>query len=66
MSETVKKGVIGVKRMGVILWCVTAICYLSYLATTSTEVPTSVIVTAMTWIAALGGVDKWKQVMDAR
>jgi hypothetical protein len=67
LSDTVKKATMGVKRMGIILWCVTAICYLSYLSKPATgEVPTAVIVTAMTLIAAMGGVDKWKQVMDAR
>ncbi len=65
MSKKAKKAPMGVKRMGVILWCVTAICAIVYMAKPVTgEVPTSVVVTALTLIAALGGVDRWKQVKD--
>ena len=64
MSET-PKNTVGVKRMGVILWCVAAICVVVWMAKPTTgEVPTSVIVTALTLIAALGGVDRWKQARD--
>jgi hypothetical protein len=62
MTDTIKKGAISIKRMGVILWCVTAICVVVYITKPTTgEVPISVIVTAMTLIAAMGGVDVWKQ-----
>ncbi len=52
----------GVKRMGVIFWCVTAICVVTYLAKPDTgEMPTAIVITAMTLIGTLGGVDVWKQ-----
>ena len=71
MPEVVKKAVMGVKRMGVILWCVTAIVLLVFLNLHygNPEVEGKVVfqlseyitITAMTLIAALGGVDVWKQ-----
>ena len=62
MTEQVKKAVIGVKRMGVIFWCVAAICFIAKLAKPDTgEIPTAVIISAMTLVAAMGGVDVWKQ-----
>ncbi len=62
MSENVKKTVMGVKRMGVILWCVTAISAIVYMSKPATgDIPTSIVITAMTLIAAMGGVDVWKQ-----
>jgi Na+/H+ antiporter NhaD/arsenite permease-like protein len=60
--EGIKKAVIGGKRMFVILWCVAAIVAVAYLAKPSTgELPTPIVITAMTLIAAMGGVDVWKQ-----
>ncbi len=63
--ETAKNAVMGIKRMGVILWCVTAIVLIVFLclyyADAKEVVPTSLIITAMTLVAALGGVDVWKQ-----
>jgi hypothetical protein len=62
MADKLKEVVMGTKRMGVVLWCVTAICAVVYMAKPDTgEIPVSVIVTAMTLIAAMGGVDRWKQ-----
>ncbi len=62
MPEIVKNTVIGVKRMGVILWCVTAIGVCAWLAKPVTgDIPTPIVITAMTLIAAMGGVDVWKQ-----
>ncbi len=62
MAETVKNAVIGTKRMGVILWCVTAIAVVAFIAKPVTgDIPTPIVITAMTLIAALGGVDVWKQ-----
>jgi hypothetical protein len=62
MPEVVKNTVIGIKRMGVILWCVAAIVGVTYLSKPGTgEIPMPVIITAMTLIAAMGGVDVWKQ-----
>ena len=60
--EAIKKAVIGGKRMFVILWCVTAITAVAYMAKPTTgEIPTPIVITAMTLIAAMGGVDVWKQ-----
>ncbi len=64
MVEPIKKAVIGVKRMGVIFWCVAAICYVAALAKPDTGIPTAVVISAMTLIAAMGGVDVWKQGRD--
>ncbi len=62
MTEVIKNTVMGVKRMGVIFWCVTAICVVVYLAKPATgEIPSSIVITAMTLIGAMGGVDVWKQ-----
>ena len=62
MVEQIRKTVIGVKRMGVILWCVAAIAGIVYLAKPVTgDIPASIVITAMTLIAAMGGVDVWKQ-----
>lgn len=66
MTDTVKSAAIGIKRMGVILWCVAAICLVVYITRPDTgETPMVVIITALTLIAALGGVDRLKQVKDA-
>ncbi len=62
MTDQVRKTVIGAKRMGVILWCVAAIAGIVYLAKPATgDIPTPIVITAMTLIAAMGGVDVWKQ-----
>lgn len=69
MSEF-KNAVMGVKRMGVILWCVAAIVLIIFLNLSyghiddgngGTHMPVYVTITAMTLIAAMGGVDVWKQ-----
>lgn len=65
MVQEIKNGAIGVKRMGVILWCVAAICIIVYMAKPVTgEVPTAIIVTAMTIVGTLGGIDRWRQIKD--
>ncbi len=62
MPETAQKAVIGIKRMGVILACVAAITVVCWMAKpVSGNIPTPVVITAMTLIAAMGGVDVWKQ-----
>ncbi len=68
MAETeketgiVRNTVMGAKRMGVILWCVTAIGVVTWLSKPVTgDIPTPIVITAMTLIAAMGGVDVWKQ-----
>ncbi len=65
MPEIVKKAAMSVKRMGVIIWCVAAIVLVVFLSlyysqTEGAEVPEYIIITAMTMITALGGVDVWK------
>jgi hypothetical protein len=71
MTEVVKKAAMTLKKMSVILWCVTAIVVIVFLAYfygqpavdggNAVEVPTAVIITAMTLIAGLGGADVLKQ-----
>ena len=62
MTEVIKNTVIGVKRMSVILGCVAAIVGVVYLCKPVTgDMPTPIVITAMTLIAAMGGVDVWKQ-----
>jgi hypothetical protein len=67
MTEVVKKAVMSMKKMSVIIWCVTAIVVIVFLAFfygqpavdggNAVEVPSAVVITAMTLIAALGGAD---------
>lgn len=62
MTEVIKNSVIGIKRMGVILWCVAAIAAVTFMSKPETgDISTPIVITAMTLIAALGGVDVWKQ-----
>ena len=62
MTEATQKAVIGVKRMMVMVSAITAIAGVTYMARPATgEIPTSVVITAMTLIAAIAGVDVWKQ-----
>ncbi len=70
MVEAIKTAVIGIKKMSIILWCVTAIVVIVFLAyfysqpsedSTAVSIPTAVVITAMTLIAALGGADVLKQ-----
>ena len=64
-KETLAKASISIRRMGVILWCVAAIVSLVfmnlYYAEHDKTIPQYITITAMTFIAALGGVDVWKQ-----
>ncbi len=71
MAETVKNAVMGIKRMGVILWCVAAIVLLVFLnlhygqvgedGKAGFQLSEYITITAMTLIAAMGGVDALKQ-----
>ena len=61
MTEKVRNAVIGIKRMGVILWCVAAIVMIIYLHLSYETDMAYPSITAMTLIAAMGGVDVWKQ-----
>jgi phosphate/sulfate permease len=61
MTQPVRNAVIGVKRMGVILWCVTAIVAIVFLHLHYAEDMGAPSITAMTLIAAMAGVDVWKQ-----
>jgi hypothetical protein len=56
-----KGAVIGLKRMGVIFWCVLAIVMVVFLNLHYAEDMGAASITAMTLIAAMGGVDVWKQ-----
>ncbi len=59
-KEHIKNAVMGTRRMGVIFWCVAAICFVVYMAKDN-DIPTAIVISAMTLIAAMGGVDVWKQ-----
>jgi phosphate/sulfate permease len=61
MSETTKKAAIGLKRMGVLMWCVMAIVVVVFMHLAYTVTMGAPALTAMTLIAAMGGVDVWKQ-----
>jgi hypothetical protein len=60
-KNPVTKSVIGVRKMVVLLWCVTAIVVivLAHIITKTTMAYPSIV--AMMLITALGGVDVWKQ-----
>lgn len=61
MTDQIKNAVMGIKRMGVILWCVAAIVLIVFLHLHYAEDLKAPSITAMTLIAAMGGVDVWKQ-----
>jgi hypothetical protein len=58
--DTVKTGAIGIKRMAVTICCVGAITFIDYIHTIRGENMTTGSITAIAVIAALGGVDVWK------
>lgn len=60
-KKAVYDAAMGIKRMGVILWCVLAITAIIGLHLYFKEDIKAGAITAMTLIAALGGVDVWKQ-----
>ncbi len=69
MTEIVKNAVMSIKRMSVILWCVASIVLIVFLSlyygqTAEGAHGDGVMYTAMTLIAALGGVDVWKARKD--
>jgi hypothetical protein len=67
MVEAIKNAALGIKRMSVIIWCVTAIVTIIFLSYHYGQRPEAVlispyvIITAMTLIAGLGGIDIYKQ-----
>jgi hypothetical protein len=61
MTDQIKSVVMGGKRMGVILWCVAAITFVVWTHLHYNEDIGAGAITAMTLIAAMGGVDVWKQ-----
>lgn len=65
MVQQIKDGAIGIKRMGVILWCVAAICVIVGMSKPATgPVPTPIVLAAMTIVGTLGGIDRWRQMKD--
>jgi UDP-N-acetylmuramyl pentapeptide phosphotransferase/UDP-N-acetylglucosamine-1-phosphate transferase len=65
MVQEIKNTAIGVKRMGVILWCVAAICVIVWMAKPATgAVPTPIVLAALTIVGTLGGIDRWRQIKD--
>ncbi len=67
IKQAAKAGAMNLKRMSVILWCVTAIILIVWLnlfygngSEENNILPHYVNVTALTLIAALGGADVWK------
>lgn len=59
-KKTVKKAVMGVRRMTVIIFCVVGIAAIDIVHAVLMEPMTAGTITAITLIAALGGVDVWK------
>lgn len=55
------KSPIGARRMIVLLWCVTAIVGIVFMHVTKDKAMSYGALIAMMLIAALGGVDVWKQ-----
>jgi hypothetical protein len=60
MAEMIKNAAMGIKRMAVVICCVIAIGAIDVYHTYSAEPMTAGTITAITLIAALGGVDVWK------
>ena len=58
--QTVKNGAMGIKRMAVTICCVGAITFIDYVHVAKDEAMTTGSITAIAVIAALGGVDVWK------
>lgn len=68
MAEEVKKkkptqSVMGIKRMALQMWCVFAIAGIEYMHSVGKPESSYVTLVAILMIAALGGVDAWKQGM---
>ena len=60
MTDALKDAALGVKRMAVTICCVGAITFIDFTHTAPAKEITSTSITAMCLIAALGGVDVWK------
>lgn len=70
MADAIKNAAMGIKRMGVIFWCVGAIVLIIFLALSygqpgtdgkSVAISDGILYAAITVIGTLGGVDVWKQ-----
>jgi hypothetical protein len=60
IKKTVRKPVMGARRMAVVIFCVVAIATIDIAHAVLMEPMTAGTITAETLIAALGGVDVWK------
>lgn len=63
LKETASKAVMGTKRMALQMWCVLAIGGIEYMHSVGKPESSYVTLVAILMIAALGGVDAWKQGM---
>lgn len=59
--ETANKAVIGGKRMALQMWCVCAIVVIEYMHMVMEKDSSYCTLSSVLLIAALGGVDAWKQ-----
>jgi len=60
VTQAVKGGALGLKRMLVTITCVLAITFIDYIHVALEKDISTNSITAMCLIAALGGVDVWK------
>ena len=60
MNNTVKKAVMSARHMTVIIFCVVSIATIDIIHAILMEPMTAGTITGITLIAALGGVDVWK------
>ncbi len=60
ITDVASSAVIGVKRMAVTICCVGAITFIDYIHVMGQKEITNNSIVAMCLIAALGGVDVWK------
>ncbi|MEE9356240.1 MAG: hypothetical protein V3U75_11675 [Methylococcaceae bacterium] len=60
VKKTAKKAAMGARRMTVIIFCVVGIAAIDIVHAVLMEPMTAGTITAITLIAALGGVDVWK------
>ena len=59
-KKTARKAVMGARRMTVIIFCVVGIVTIDIVHAVLMEPMTAGTITAITLVAALGGVDVWK------
>lgn len=60
VKEAVKMAAMGARRMTVVIFCVVAIATIDIVHAVLMEPMTAGTITAITLVAALGGVDVWK------